>query len=381
MKTIYVGGYGAGNFGDDLILTSILEADPEATVVAYGRPLLEREVPYISFESFFRRADTMLREFDALVFGGGGLFWSQEHIHEMLILALIAKSHGLKVEFRRIGLHGFNRAQDASRHLLRIADAVSFREHDSLDLARQYLRCTKATVEPDYALLTINSIPRIPSARTRIAINIGSTRFIDDPSFSKHVRSIYAEIARRFADAAEFYYLPFCSHVSSHNQNDLAKSDLLFTESNGAITWNANALTAERLIAECAHTDIFIGERFHMHIVAHALGRPYIPLIHNEQNKYRALAYEFRNAPIFYELSQGLIINTLTDRIRACIEAIQSVHHARAVTHIEQLATAPTAVSSAEAPPGAEVNESPQPVPQALQSSDGAAQETERAAP
>ena len=346
MKTIYVGGYGARNFGDDLIISTILDSDPEGTVVAYGRPLLEREIGYISFESFFRDADVVLREYDALVFGGGGVFWSQEHILEMLAIALIAKNHGLRVELRRVGLHGFHRAHDASRHLLRIADAVTFREHDSLDLARQHLECTKAVVEPDYACLSIRSTPRIAGERIRIAINVGSTRFIDDPLFSTHVQSIYAEIARRFADVAEFYYLPFCSHVSSHNQNDLAKADLLFVKSGGAINCKGNPLTAEQLIAECAETDIFVGERFHMHIVAHALGRPYIPFIHNEQTKYRALAHEYRDSPIFYELSQALVIDMLSNRLRFCIQAIQSARDSRGVTHIDQIGPAVSTVPS-----------------------------------
>ncbi len=336
MKTIYVGGYGAGNFGDDLILSSILDSDPEATFVAYGRPLLERHVNYITFESFFRNADAVLREFDALVFGGGGVFWSQAHIHEMLALALIAKTLGLRVEFRRIGLHGFHQALDASRHLLRIADTVTFREHDSLDLARQHLDCTKAIVEPDYVCLHIRSAPRIAGERARIAINIGTTRFIDDPSFSNHVRSIFAELARVFADVAEFYYLPFCSHVSAHNQNDLAKADLLFAASGGAIKCTGVALTAKQLVAECANTDVFIGERFHMHIVAHALGRPYIPFIHNEQNKYRALAYEYRDLPVFYELSQALLIDVLGERLRSCIAEMKSARHSRVANDGDQ---------------------------------------------
>lgn len=380
MKTIYVGGYGAGNFGDDLILSSILDSDPEGTVVAYGRPLLEREIGYISFESFFRNADAMLRGFDALVFGGGGVFWSQEHILEMLAIALIAKSHGLRVELRRIGLHGFHRAHDASRHLLRIVDAVTFREHDSLDLAKQHLECTKAVVEADYACQIIRATPRIAGERIRIAINVGSTGFIDDPSFSTHVQSIYAEIARRFADVAEFYYLPFCSHVSSHNQNDLAKADLLFEKSGGAIRCNGNPLTAEQLIAECVDTDIFVGERFHMHIVAHALGRPYIPLIHNEQTKYRALAYEYRDLPIFYELSQPLLIDMLANRLRVCIQAVQSARHSRVVSRIDQVVPAVPAVPSAHESPDGVVAESPQPVQQVCQDSDGS-QEPERALP
>lgn len=319
--TIYVGGYGAGNVGDDLILKSILSQEPSATVVAYGRPALERYHEYVEFTNFLVDPERYIEGHKTLVMGGGGIFWSPEHIQELLIIALAAKTVGCKLQVSRVGLHGFHYNVTASRHLLRLAERVSFREHDSLDLARRHLGCDSAVVEPDYACGMIEQVQRTAkTGKLKVGINIASTRFIDDEQFSMHLQQIYAGIAHQFRNELELYYVPFCSHVSAHNQSDLAKADLLHSVSNGLIKW-ADFASADDLLGFCAQCDFFIGERFHMHIVAHAMNIPFVPFIHNEQTKYRALAHEYGDVPTYYEFSQAFIMNSLTRRVRELIDA------------------------------------------------------------
>jgi polysaccharide pyruvyl transferase WcaK-like protein len=325
VKNIYIGGFGAGNFGDELILSAILKRDPTATIVAYGQPQLDRQIEYIDFHKFMSRAHEILPGHKTLVLGGGGIFWSSEHIQELLIAALLAKNLGIEVQITKVGLHGFHFNKESSHHLLRIADRVSFREHDSLNLARQFLDCNKAIVEPDFACEDISNDRKKPGSRVKIGINIASTRFIDDPLFSNHVRQIYAEIARIFAPEADFSYLPFCTHVTSHNQNDLAKADVLFDASKGLIASATAHLSVDDLLEECRLQDVFIGERFHMHIIAHALGRQFIPLIENDQTKYRALASEYHDIPVFYQFSQSYIIDQLSRRLRLAIDYSQNM--------------------------------------------------------
>jgi hypothetical protein len=325
MKKIYIGGFGAGNFGDELILSSILKKDPNATIVAYGPPQLEQQVEYIDFHKFMSHAHEILPGHETLMLGGGGIFWSSEHIQELLIAALLAKNIGIHVELTKVGLHGFHLNKQSSQHLLRLADRISFREHDSLNLARQFLDCDRALVEPDYACELISSEHKKPGARIKIGINVASTRFIDDQLFSNHVCQIYSEIARIFAQEADFCYLPFCTHFTSHNQNDLAKADLLFDASKGLIATATAHLGANDLLNECRLQDIFIGERFHMHIIAHALGRQFIPFIENDQTKYRALANEYQDVPVYYQFSQSYIIDQLSRRIRLAIDRCQSI--------------------------------------------------------
>ncbi|MEN2472022.1 polysaccharide pyruvyl transferase family protein [Burkholderia sp. GS2Y] len=343
MKTIFIGGFGAGNLGDDLILASMLDIDASATVVAYGPPLTERRIEYIAFDTFFRNAHAILGTHERVVLGGGGIFWSQEHIYELLVIALIAKGLGMRVELRRVGLHGFHYGMDASRHLLRVADVVTLREHDSLDLACRLLGCPTATFEPDYACARLSASPPPRNARPRVGVNIASTRFIDDPSFSNHLQQIYAHLAHRYHDVADFHYIPFCSHMSSHNQNDFAKADLLFAASEGRIKCRSVTTTVERLITECATMDLFLGERFHMHTIARMLGRPFIPFIHNEQTKYRALTLEYGDAPVYYELSQAMIIDQLADRLDAAISSALTSQHRAAPTITEFLQHDPPA--------------------------------------
>lgn len=319
MRNIYLGGYGAGNLGDDLILTSILSESSDSTIVSYGRPLIDQVQPYLYFSEFLENAHNILSEHDALIFGGGGLFWSHDHIYEMLVLALIAKGLGIRVELRRIGLHGFHVNLQASKHLLRIADFVSFREHDSLDLARRVLGHSNAVVEEDYAQRLLTPVNRVQKDKLQIGVNIGTTRFTHDPAFANHVSMIYGEIARRYQDRADFVYIPFCIHMSEEDQNDLSRADALFAASEGRIRYCSGVGSVGKLIETCSNTDIFIGERFHMHVIAHGLGRPMIPFIHNEQTKYHALAQEYGDAPVFYEMSQAMIIDQIAERLERLI--------------------------------------------------------------
>jgi polysaccharide pyruvyl transferase WcaK-like protein len=322
--TIYFGGYGAGNLGDDLILKSILAEDPTAKIVAYGRPRLGWPCEFVETSRFLGELEQQIPGHPLMVFGGGGLFWSSEHIQELLIVALTAKTLGCKLHIRKVGLHGFHQNRDASRQFLRLAERVSFREHDSLDLARQYLAFDDGEVEPDYAYRSVSPVQRHPKhGKLRVGINVATTRFIDDPSFSTHVCQVYAGLARHFREQLEFHYIPFCNHTSSHNQNDLAKADLLFAESDGLIKY-ADVLDVDDLLECCSHCDFFIGERFHMHVIANAMKTPFVPFIHNQQTKYRAMAYECKDAPVYYETSQAQIINSLVRRVEGLISAARS---------------------------------------------------------
>lgn len=322
--TIYFGGYGAGNLGDDLILRSILKQDPSAKIVAYGRPRLGQHCEFVEAGRFLADLEQQIAGHELLVLGGGGIFWSSEHIQELLIVALTAKTLGCKVHIRKVGLHGFHYNLHASRQLLLLAEHVSFREHDSLDLAKQYLGYEHGIVEADYAYSSIEPVqPVVKAGKLRVGVNVATTRFIDDAPFSNHVQQIYAGISRAFQEELEFFYVPFCNHASSHNQNDLAKADLLHASSDGLIKC-ADVVDVDGLLEASSKCNFFIGERFHMHIIANAMKIPFVPFIHNQQTKYRAFAYECGDIPVYYEYSQAMIMDSLVRRIDGLIRAIRS---------------------------------------------------------
>lgn len=320
MKNVYVGGYGAGNLGDDLILSSILSKDSSAVIVAYGMPMIDKTIHYISFNEFIHNVHKIILCDDTLIFGGGGLFWSHDHIYEMLILALVAKSIGAQVELRRVGLHGFQMNTAASKHLLRIADVVSLREHDSLDLARRILECNHAILEPDYVETIKMPDRHLSNSKLNVGINVATTKFTHEPDFANHVCMIYAEISSIYRDILNFYYIPFCIHMSEENQNDLSRADALFFSSEGRIKYRSDVISTSTLMAACAQTDIFLGERFHMHVIARQLGCPMVPLIHNQQTKYRAISQEYKESSIFYETSQAMIIDQISSTLGKILE-------------------------------------------------------------
>lgn len=94
-KIVLVGNFGAGNFGDELILAGFLkkigkELPRAKVVVLAGKPKLVRRfhgvdaLPQIptGFRSFWKRgwwrSLRKIREADAIIFPGGGLFSDEE---------------------------------------------------------------------------------------------------------------------------------------------------------------------------------------------------------------------------------------------------------------------------------------------------------------
>ncbi|EIZ77276.1 hypothetical protein WSK_4165 [Novosphingobium sp. Rr 2-17] len=323
MSKVYVGGYGAGNLGDDLILLGILSQDKDAAVVSYGPPLVGKSQAYIAFPEFLENAHKLIPQYTTLIFGGGGLFWSHDHIYEMLALALMAKSFGLRVEMRRVGLHGFHLNMAASRHLVRIVDVLTVREHDSLDMARRILNCEHAYVERDFVEELVLTSTAGKKNKPTVGINVASTRFIHDQGFNSHVSTIYAEISSIFDGVLDFKYIPFCVHMSDENQNDLGRGDALFAASSGRIRYSDEVIGVQSLLSACDSSDILLGERFHMHVLAKKFGRVALPLIHNEQTKYRAIASEYCSAPVFYESSQMMIIDQIRRRIECFLGSLE----------------------------------------------------------
>jgi len=323
-KTIFIGGFGAGNLGDDLILASMLKRDPGATVVAYGKLFLSFPVDYIEFSDFISRPADFLASHELLVLGGGGILWSAEHIQELLIIGLTAKRLGMRIEISRIGLHGFHANEWSVRQLFALANRISVREPDSLDLAKVHLGLKGVILEEDYANEVILPVAPRKKERAKIGLNIANRGLIDDPGLSNHIAQICSQVASIFSGEADFFYIPFCVHMTAHNQSDIAKADLLFSASAGLIQFHHGIFNIDDLVNEAADFDIFFGERFHMHILARRLGRKFIPLIENEQTKYRALANQFRDPPVFYHLSLPNAVDQLRRQLRGAIDAYKS---------------------------------------------------------
>lgn len=322
-----IGAFGTGNLGDDLILKAILLKEPNANIVAYGAPLLPNEIHYIDNDDFVANSERYIKMASSLDFGGGGLFWSEEHLINMLILAQQAKLAGIPVMLNRVSLQGYHYNKRYAEILLNTVDVVTVRDGYSLKIARD-LGCDRAEYLRDYAfdLLDNYSVPAgkdRPSRRRRVAINFSDTQFTsinpNDKGFVGHIAGIFSELSKLFIDEFEFFYVPFCMHRTHRIEDDLKAAAILSDASGGLITFYDGIRNADDLVDAINSVDVVIGRRFHMQVLGHGLGKLVIPMAPDvwENSKFTSLANDMRVMPIPYAgVSRDFTISLLQRRLK-----------------------------------------------------------------
>ena len=319
-----IGAFGTGNLGDDLMLQSILLREPASRVVAYGPPRLREPVQFISYNRFMDSPETFFPGCSAVRFGGGSLFWSEENLIAMLVIAQRAKLAGLRVSLNKVGLQGFERNERYSRLLLSIVDEVTVRESHSEAVAR-YLGRNDVVRERDYAFDLFPEEPVPANTKNDIpvvGVNFSDIRLSssnpDDAGFKNHIAGIFSEIARRFEGALRFTYIPFCNHQSYEPENDMRAADVLWNDSKGKISYVEDVVTTDDLVDRVRGVDALLGFRFHMFVLGFALGKPVVPFVesHNRLGKYGAIARDHNCEPILYTgASQGFIVSQVEARL------------------------------------------------------------------
>ena len=320
-QPLKIGAFGTGNLGDDLMLQAILAMGQPCSVVSYGRPLLAHDVPYIQYQRFISDPVYFISNAVSLDFGGGDLFWSEKNLTDMLVFSQIAKSQGVPVRLKRVGLHGYDVNKMYAKLLLSIADEVSVRDSFSLDYSKLLGRAD-AVLDADYVFTLLENYPVVPrmSPILKVGINFSDTRMTSsDAGFINHMAGIFSELASRLNEIAEFFYVPFCIHRTYAPENDAKVGNLLWEASGGRIKYVGDIVNTDDLVRTVASMDILLGRRFHMQVLGYALNKHVVPMVEyvGESSKYSAIAYDHGINPIPYSgVSQGYVIDNIESRNR-----------------------------------------------------------------
>jgi hypothetical protein len=293
MKTLFVGAYGFGNLGDELVLMESLRAFPssEAWVRSVAPDFTGRFVKVRGFAPWEPACPppTFRVDFDRLVIGGGGILNGPPG-HDYMSWVVAAQNSGAKTHVHNVGASG---PDDPSWISPEIAaafeklDSVSVRDEDSLAKFRRWgvkreislSGFPETYLEPDFALA--DRLPEGPILG--VSVNHGG-------AFYAMVNANREKIAAALEEFRGMPILPIIStvHRFSSQENDIEGfrrfaemffpgAQILLPETLDEAWWHKN-VSPERLKGLIARCSTLVSRRKHNCLHAIAAGTRVIGL-------------------------------------------------------------------------------------------------------
>lgn len=316
MNWIYA-GYGVGNLGDDLLLlASLYKWGMDSKVVSYGKPRICRKIEFVHFSEFKNMLDIVSKG-DCFIIGGGGVFWSEEHIIYMHSIISVLKERGVRIVIDSIGTQGCSSNPELVEEMIRISDEFSVRDYDSIrQLKSQNIRnFEKVLVNRDLSFeIDYSKFEKIKIRKEKkiIAINYG-VPYSCWESFEYFLGAM-SNISNQFKDDFEIWYLGHVRHDLSMHENDYIIAEHFRVYSSGAIK-SFIPESVEDLIGFYKNVDATIGFRYHMSAISYALKIPNLSMSFG-YGKYFAIAEESNASHINIDSKKrDYIYNRISDWI------------------------------------------------------------------
>lgn len=174
-RVLLVGHYGSGNYGDDIMLQSLIDeyslSAETLKVVFFGH--FSKEIDLKRGQAVFINRKNKLSMLltwiialfttDIVVWGGGTCFTDEEGDGHFLSM-LIARLMGKKIAYRAVGIGNLTRISRKLKSMLLfyICEYISFREIESIEIAKKLLpsKIGKFSFESDLGIRYLNSLPQ-----------------------------------------------------------------------------------------------------------------------------------------------------------------------------------------------------------------------------
>ncbi|MCL2702031.1 MAG: murein biosynthesis integral membrane protein MurJ [Defluviitaleaceae bacterium] len=284
------GYYGTGNSGDNMILSSIIDAikrevpgariavlcrNPEVTAAAYG-------VKTIWMFNFFRIYGALKRA-NLLISGGGTLLQDNSSTKSLLYylsVVNLARKLGCKTMIYASGLGPFknNKNRERAARTLRRVDLITLRDELSLDeIAKMNTADIKAAVTADAVFgLTHNEIPAQPVLDE---LGLGGKEFFCVAIRGwKSLPPDFAEILARFVDYMHDRYNLTALFIIMQHSEDMDISKQVKTASRAGGVLLTRNLSADETFAVISNARFVAAMRLHAIIYAAKMGVPVIGL-------------------------------------------------------------------------------------------------------
>lgn len=292
---LLVGGYGAGNLGDEAILCGLLSALPAAvtrlTVVSHDPATTvadhaEDPPAGVDLRAIRPTPATLSRQLlavDAVVVGGGGIFsrYMGPYAAKLPAFALAALALGKPVHWTAIGVYDSTpkRVVPLLRAALVRSDSVTVRDPASLDtLTRWGVPGVRLVDDPATWLSASERDGRriladagVDPDRPVLAI---AARRVADPDRSDRLFEAYREVAETYGRHGwQLVYLPFCRHPSEPVERDQQVCVALAARCGGQVLPVARASDLLDVVAAC---DALVATRLHAMLFAHVAETPFV---------------------------------------------------------------------------------------------------------
>jgi polysaccharide pyruvyl transferase CsaB len=305
-KLILVGNFGAENFGDELILAGFLkkinkELPQTKVVVLSSNPRLVKKfhgvdsLPLLpaGLRSFFYfkwwRSLRKIRQADAVIFPGGGLFTDEESFHAIVIwgIHILAACYFWKPIYlfgQSIGKFKKKYAKNFARFLLRKAELISVRDEASFKELKQLgISTAKIKRGKDTSFYLVKRIPKTKSLKINSKKSLKI--LVSMRNFPKIKTNFFIEIAKALTEIstklnAQIFFAKF-------GKGDLEIWKKICQHSKQARFWQDLELpeNAEEVIKEIKKFDLVIGMRLHSLIAAKLAGVPAIGFAYSRKVK------------------------------------------------------------------------------------------------
>lgn len=307
-RILVAGWYGANNFGDELMLRTVLENFAVDTLTSvnvllwdndtYSRLNLPPQVGVIHYPKSTWQLEELTELFDIIVWGGGSILDDEQFNDDpsnintgnlFIRLNILAESRGKEVWCLGLGTNHSFSDERYLRYLQEIIDGSSYfsvRDPESLEtLVNNGIDCSKVQLCNDIAFASkeLRSIAAKPQLDTQYKLGIVCLCTEDLFEHYATVLQVILQTLPQKDDAEQIALIPFLDEKGSDDAYYRRLKHRLGDDPRIAIARYSNELSKCALL-KC---NSCICYKYHASLIANALGIPGLHVVHSEHPHYQ----------------------------------------------------------------------------------------------
>ena len=300
-KILIIGGYGVGNFGDELILSGIINQlyasypMAEITVISYDPNETERFHQVSAIHPYQLKLGILLKT-NVLIIGGGTIFRKHMTIKAQLIpfVGILMKILNKKTMLIYYSLGIDSKTPAFAKFMLKLSgkyiDIFSVRDKKSLKLVKKMQIKSNVYLvhDPALSLFYKNNDRKNTINKNKLSIGL-ALRYTEteDIELNNKLINMFSQIIDWLAKEynAEITFFPFCKHKYKSYEDDTNFAKELYDKIQYKNKFKIfdKPLISFDIVKKFKTMDLIIGMRLHSQILAYANHIPIIGISYAEK--------------------------------------------------------------------------------------------------